>query len=87
MLREVSTEANFGLFNASANGGGTAFFAHVGGFVFGVLVTAPYRPRPWVRQDDIGVKRSRRAGSSGKRPDTGPGDAHPLSVKYNQPCS
>jgi len=32
-------EADFGLFNASANGGGTAFFAHVGGFVFGLLVT------------------------------------------------
>ena len=31
-------EANFGLFGASANGGGTAFFAHVGGFVFGSLV-------------------------------------------------
>jgi membrane associated rhomboid family serine protease len=31
-------EANFGLFSASADGGGTAFFAHVGGFVFGVLV-------------------------------------------------
>jgi membrane associated rhomboid family serine protease len=33
-------EANFGLFNASANGGGVAFFAHVGGFVFGLLVAA-----------------------------------------------
>jgi len=32
-------EADFGLFHASANGGGTAFFAHVGGFVFGLLVT------------------------------------------------
>ena len=32
-------EADFRLFNASANGGGTAFFAHVGGFVFGLLVT------------------------------------------------
>ena len=32
-------EANFGLFNASAKGGGTAFFAHVGGFVFGLVVT------------------------------------------------
>jgi membrane associated rhomboid family serine protease len=32
-------EANFGLFNASANGGGVAFFAHVGGFTFGLLVT------------------------------------------------
>ena len=30
-------EANFGLLGASANGGGTAFFAHVGGFVFGAL--------------------------------------------------
>jgi membrane associated rhomboid family serine protease len=31
-------EANFGLFSATANGGGVAFFAHVGGFVFGVIV-------------------------------------------------
>jgi hypothetical protein len=31
-------EANFGLFSASANGGGVAFFAHVGGFSFGLLV-------------------------------------------------
>src|SRR3954471_9733592 len=30
-------EGNFGLFSASANGGGTAFFAHVGGFLFGVF--------------------------------------------------
>ena len=32
-------EGNFGLGSASANGGGVAFFAHVGGFVFGALVT------------------------------------------------
>ena len=32
-------EANFGLFSTSANGGGVAFFAHVGGFVFGWIVT------------------------------------------------
>ncbi len=32
-------EADFGLFNAKANGGGVAFFAHVGGFIFGVLIT------------------------------------------------
>ena len=32
-------EANFGLASASANGGGVAFFAHVGGFTFGALVT------------------------------------------------
>jgi membrane associated rhomboid family serine protease len=31
-------EANFGLFGAKANGGGVAFFAHVGGFLFGALV-------------------------------------------------
>jgi membrane associated rhomboid family serine protease len=32
-------EANFGLFSATANGGGVAFFAHVGGFGFGYLAT------------------------------------------------
>jgi membrane associated rhomboid family serine protease len=32
-------EANFGLFQSSANGGGVAFFAHVGGFVFGLIIT------------------------------------------------
>ena len=32
-------EANFGLFGVKANGGGVAFFAHVGGFLFGVVVT------------------------------------------------
>ena len=33
-------EANYGLFSASANGGGVAFSAHVGGFLFGVIVAA-----------------------------------------------
>jgi membrane associated rhomboid family serine protease len=32
-------EANFGLFQSGANGGGVAFFAHVGGFLFGVVVS------------------------------------------------
>ncbi|MBO0816591.1 MAG: rhomboid family intramembrane serine protease [Actinobacteria bacterium] len=31
-------EANFGLFSTAANGGGVAFFAHVGGFIFGAVV-------------------------------------------------
>ena len=31
-------EANFGFFSARAGGGGTAFFAHVGGFLFGLIV-------------------------------------------------
>ena len=35
-------EADFGLFKASANGGGVAFFAHVGGFIFGLLVTLAF---------------------------------------------
>jgi len=47
-------EANFGLFSATSTGGGVAFFAHVGGFVFGLLATrlltgagqiAPQEPR------------------------------------------
>ena len=33
-------EANFGLVSAHANGGGVAFFAHVGGFLFGVIVAS-----------------------------------------------
>jgi len=36
-------EANVGLFSADAHGGGVAFFAHVGGFVFGLIVA-----RLWV---------------------------------------
>jgi membrane associated rhomboid family serine protease len=32
-------EANFGIFGSAANGGGVAFFAHVGGFLFGAIVT------------------------------------------------
>jgi membrane associated rhomboid family serine protease len=32
-------EGSFGLFNAKANGGGVAFFAHVGGSIFGLLIT------------------------------------------------
>jgi membrane associated rhomboid family serine protease len=36
-------EANSGLFAASGKGGGVAFFAHVGGFVFGALVAMRMR--------------------------------------------
>jgi hypothetical protein len=32
-------EGRVGLISAAANGGGVAFFAHVGGFAFGALVT------------------------------------------------
>ncbi len=33
-------DANFGMVSANANGGGVAFFAHIGGFIFGVIVAA-----------------------------------------------
>ena len=51
-------EGSSGLFNAKANGGGVAFFAHVGGFVFGALVT-----RLLVRAGQA-TPQSRYAGSS-----------------------
>ena len=41
-------EGNFGLFSASANGGGVAFFAHVGGFVYGFLMTLLLYRRGWL---------------------------------------
>jgi membrane associated rhomboid family serine protease len=50
-------EANYGLSSASANGGGVAFFAHVGGFLFGVIVAA------WLVR--AGGARSRAAASPG----------------------
>jgi hypothetical protein len=45
-------EANFGLFSSSANGGGVAFFAHVGGFLFGVLVASVLMSAGRVAPDD-----------------------------------
>jgi membrane associated rhomboid family serine protease len=51
-------EANFGLFGASANGGGVAFFAHVGGFVFGAVTT-------WIL---VGVGRVSSQGGGGALP-------------------
>jgi membrane associated rhomboid family serine protease len=44
-------EANFGLFESSANGGGVAFFAHVGGFVFGYVVARSLVVRGQLRDD------------------------------------
>jgi membrane associated rhomboid family serine protease len=48
-------EANFGLFSASANGGGVAFFAHVGGFVFGVIVATYLTSAGRVLPQDYGA--------------------------------
>jgi len=47
-------EANFGLFGAAANGGGVAFFAHVGGFVFGVVVAVVLKRLGQVTPQDGG---------------------------------
>jgi membrane associated rhomboid family serine protease len=53
-------EANFGLFEAQANGGGVAFFAHVGGFLFGFVVATllANRGRLNLRSDDPRALRS-----------------------------
>jgi membrane associated rhomboid family serine protease len=47
-------EANFGLFGSAANGGGVAFFAHVGGFVFGVIVALVLRNAGRIAPQDRG---------------------------------
>ena len=41
-------EANFGMFSAPANGGGVAFFAHVGGFMYGFVVAWWPHGRGWI---------------------------------------
>jgi membrane associated rhomboid family serine protease len=43
-------EANFGIFTATARGGGVAFFAHVGGFIFGFIVAAGLLHAGWIRR-------------------------------------
>ena len=45
-------EANWGLLSPDANGGGVAFFAHVGGFAFGAVVTVALKRLGWVRPQD-----------------------------------
>src|SRR5204862_626982 len=75
-------EANFGIFGARANGGGVAFFAHVGGFVFGALVA-------W-----LGTRRGRLAPNDGEplplgaRASAGPGSAsHAPFAAWREPIS
>ncbi len=45
-------EANFGIFEATSRGGGVAFFAHVGGFIFGAIVAAVLRGAGRIRPQD-----------------------------------
>ena len=47
-------EGNFGLFSAQAHGGGVAFFAHVGGFVFGVVATLALASSGRISASDVG---------------------------------
>jgi rhomboid family protein len=51
-------EANFGIFGSAANGGGVAFFAHVGGFLFGVIVTLLLTNAGRVAPQDRGALRA-----------------------------
>lgn len=56
-------ESSLGLFSAHANDGGVAFFAHVGGFVFGVLVT-----RRLLDRNDVQARDMARWSGFGARP-------------------
>jgi membrane associated rhomboid family serine protease len=56
-------EANWGLLSPGANGGGVAFFAHVGGFAFGALITLGLKRRGWVEPQDYDA-----AASTASRP-------------------
>ena len=47
-------EANFGLFSAPTTGGGVAFFAHVGGFLFGLVVALTLGGRTSAGTEDEG---------------------------------
>ena len=47
-------EANYGLTSAHSNGGGVAFFAHIGGFIFGVIVAG------WLARTRIETQRRSR---------------------------
>jgi hypothetical protein len=67
-------EANFGLFNAHPNGGGVAFFAHVGGFISAAGDTAP---RP-------GRDRPRPGSNGAPLPSAGDGGADPSRLRYSQ---
>jgi len=45
-------EANAGLLAPGTNSGGVAFFAHVGGFAFGAIITLALKRRGWVQPQD-----------------------------------
>jgi rhomboid family protein len=47
-------EGGFGIASAAANGGGVAFFAHVGGFLFGVIVARALLNARWITPQSEG---------------------------------
>jgi membrane associated rhomboid family serine protease len=51
-------EADYGLTSAHANGGGVAFFAHVGGFLFGVIIAS------WLVRAGMDTRRRSRSAPS-----------------------
>jgi membrane associated rhomboid family serine protease len=83
-------EASFGLFSASANGGGVAFFAHVGGFIFGCWQhgSSPGRDRQHLGSNGAPRRRPRGIFSSPQpaKPDARGGDAHRRRIGYSQSC-
>ena len=83
-------EASFGLFSASANGGRVAFFAHVGGFIFGLLVA---RPLARAGQSASGEQwrstaqpRGILASPQPAKPGACRGGAHRRRIGYSQSC-
>ncbi len=60
-------EASFGLLSASANGGGVAFFAHVGGFLSACWSRGSSPGRDRQHPGSNGAPRRSRAGSSPRR--------------------
>jgi membrane associated rhomboid family serine protease len=51
-------EANYGLFSARAHGGGVAFFAHVGGFIFGAIVARAFANSQALARGNLSPARS-----------------------------
>ena len=79
-------EANFGLFNAHANGGGVAFFAHVGGFIFGLLAARLLARARQAAPREQWRSTAERCGillAAGKE-DAGDGDADRFRIRYSQ---
>jgi hypothetical protein len=81
-------EASFGLFSASANGGGVAFFAHVGGFIFGLLVARLLARTGHASGSNGAPRRRPRATPSPQpaKPDARGGDVHRHRIGYSQSC-